>query len=293
MKYASKSDLIIVSGKFYLWVAGFIKLIFRKKSIAIVHGSELDLKQITLHSLTNISLRNLDGVIAVSKYTADHLPEILANRKQIRGIIHNGILFKNQEKVIKCNPLSRKQPKLLTVGKISERKGQINMLRALPLLVKIYPEIKYDIVGIDDEKNILLPLIDSLQLNEIVIIHGIVSDEQLNHFYSEADLFIMLSTHTAAGDFEGFGIAILEANAQGVPAIGTLHSGIADAIIHGVTGELVNEKDPDEIKNAVVKILNNYSSYSQEALSWAAKHDWNEIGKQYVEVIQSVLNSDS
>jgi phosphatidylinositol alpha-1,6-mannosyltransferase len=95
----------------------------------------------------------------------------------------------------------------------------------------------------------------------------------------------MLSDHTADGDFEGFGIAVLEANLWRKPAIGSRNSGIADAIDDGVTGILVDQQNDKEIAQAVSGIYNNYESYSQKAYQWSLLHDWEKIVRQYYEAI--------
>ena len=59
------------------------------------------------------------------------------------------------------------------------------------------------------------------------------------------------SSPTATGDVEGFGIAILEANALGIPAIGALGCGIEDAIENYSSGILINYLDTEAFKNAL------------------------------------------
>ena len=56
-----------------------------------------------------------------------------------------------------------------------------------------------------------------------------------------SDIFVMLSEETTTGDVEGFGIAVIEANALGIPTIGTMGSGLEDAISDKITGFLVNK----------------------------------------------------
>jgi phosphatidylinositol alpha-1,6-mannosyltransferase len=99
--------------------------------------------------------------------------------------------------------------------------------------------------------------------------------------YASADIFIMLSENQPNGDVEGFGIAILEANAMGLPAIGATGCGIADAISHN-SGILVDGDKPEEIALAVEKMMANYDAYSQGARQWAEQHNWEEILKRIV-----------
>ena len=94
---------------------------------------------------------------------------------------------------------------------------------------------------------------------------------------------------TASGDVEGFGIAILEANALGLPAIGSKGSGIEDAIKHGFSGQLVDPFDPKQILDAIDKIYSDYTAYSQNALDWSQGFQWEKVVEKYKEVMQELL----
>src|SRR6202008_4276013 len=109
-------------------------------------------------------------------------------------------------------------------------KGQHNVTAALPGLIKKYPGIHYHIVGLKADEDAILKLAQELQVIDHITIHGKLNNDELKAAYKAADIFIMLSEQSASGDVEGFGIAILEANIMGVPAIGSKNSGIEDAI---------------------------------------------------------------
>mgnify|MGYP003346336418 CR=1 FL=1 len=64
---------------------------------------------------------------------------------------------------------------------------------------------------------------------------------------------MMLSERQPDGDIEGFGIAILEANYYGLPAIGASDCGIEDAIDEGNTGHKVPYHDAEKITTALKK----------------------------------------
>jgi phosphatidylinositol alpha-1,6-mannosyltransferase len=111
-------------------------------------------------------------------------------------------------------------------------------------------------------------------------------EEEKNKLIRQSAIFMMLSEHTSKGDVEGFGIAILEANALGLPAIGSENCGIEDAIKDGYSGKLVNQHQPQEIEQAIEEIVNNYGSYSSQAKLHAKQFDWSKIGAKYIEVLQ-------
>ncbi len=286
---AKKNDIIICSGKFSLWTGNVLKRTFpAKKYIAIVHGSELDLKNKRAKNFTNASLKKFDKIVAVSNYTKNFLPEKLLKDVVIK-VIPNGIdmdefiSFKEKDH---ADNSSSKELSIITIGSVSERKGQQNVIRALPEMLKIFPNIIYHIIGKPVIQKQLTVLATSLNVEDKIIFHGMIAREELLQLLYHSKIKIMLSNHTSEGDFEGFGIAILEANALGKPAIGAASGGISDAIDNYKTGILVDAKDDKAIANALKEIMNNYETYSANALQWAQKHDWKIIVKKYLKIIE-------
>jgi phosphatidyl-myo-inositol dimannoside synthase len=284
LRCAAKADKVICSGKFSLWQAIIIRLLHPGKDlIAVVHGSELDIKSRIAKSLTAFALTRFNKIIAVSNYTRSYLPANLPGSIKT-FVIHNGINnseFVNDEASI---PLQG-SPALITVGSVSERKGQENVINALPAIKALLPSVFYHVVGKPVLQEKLEKLADELKVTHQLKFYGAIERKQLLQTLSGATVKLMLSNHTVDGDFEGFGIAVLEANAFGIPVIGTRNSGIADAIQHCSTGILVNPTNQNEIAEAVQKILANYSWYSSNAKKWAKQHDWKFIVKEYIEVL--------
>ena len=98
-------------------------------------------------------------------------------------------------------------------------------------------------------------------------------------------IFIMLSSESLTGDVEGFGIAILEANAMGIPAIGSKGCGIEDAINPENSGILIEVDNSNQFVASISKIITEMPKYRSEAKSWAQAHDWDVIIKQYLALL--------
>ena len=284
-KAAGKVDAIICSGKFSLWLGAFIRFFHsQKKMIAVVHGSELDMKSAVGKWVTSQSLCKFNKIISVSKYTQSFLPKNLP--KDIGTyVIPNGIYTKEFS-----NHLNQKltgEPALITIGSVTERKGQLNVINALPAIISKFPSVAYHIVGKPVIKDELMQKMQVLKVEKYVQFYGAVTREKLIGLFGGGTIKMMLSSHTSKGDFEGFGIAVLEANALGIPAIGSKFSGIADAINDYKTGILVDPTNEVEIVNAIETILADYNTFSKNALKWAGQHDWKKIIKQYKEVLET------
>ena len=125
-----------------------------------------------------------------------------------------------------------------------------------------------------------------MKLNENVVIHGVLSHQEMIKQLSDSTIFIMLSTETQTGDVEGFGIAILEANASGLPSIGSKGCGIEDAIKPEYSGILVEPDDSEAFKSAISTILNDRFTYSENAKKWAQTHGWSDIIKDYIQILE-------
>ena len=79
----------------------------------------------------------------------------------------------------------------------------------------------------------------------------------------------------------------MEANILGTPAIGSLKTGIEDAISHNKTGKLVDPNNKNEILEAIFDILKNKDDFSNHAKRWAKSHNWDLIGNKYLEAIKN------
>ena len=278
----------ILSGRFALYMSSIIRLFtFEIKLIGIVHGSELLPSTKTSKLLLVMSLKTLNTVVSVSKYTDSLIPDNSID-KSIRFVIPNGV---NTELFIKTkfkrtvNMIGH--PCLLTVGSITHRKGQINLVKSLPLIIEQYPKVHYHCIGLPLEKAELLNTSKQLGVEKHLTLHGYLPNNLLNEMYRQSDILIMLSQNEALSDVEGFGIVILEANLCGVSAIGSKGTGMEDAIVHNETGLLIDPYEEHEILQAIDHILNKKEMFLNNTVEWAKTHNWKNITSKYLEVIEN------
>lgn len=274
---------VIATGKFSLWNVAFLGSFFKVKKLAVIHGSEVNFKSFLLKKSVDFSLKRMNHIIAVSNYTKS----LIAHLGVDVTVIPNGIDMTNWQHVAKRDMTMVGRPILTTVGRVSSRKGQLNVIKHLPNLIEKFPEIHYHCVGIPTEAKGFIEVAKKLGVVEHITFHGSVSNEKLKQFLSETDIFIMLSSESETGDVEGFGIAILEANAFGVPAIGSKGCGIEDAINNYKSGILINSDDVLAFKSAIDTICNNMETYKSASKLWANQHSWNEIINKYISLIDN------
>ncbi|AFY99248.1 glycosyltransferase family 4 protein [Calothrix sp. PCC 6303] len=127
-------------------------------------------------------------------------------------------------------------------------KGVDVTIRALPRILKNFPEVKYLVVGRGDDQPRLARLAEEMGVSDRVIFAGFVPTEELIQHYRLADAYIMPSQ-------EGFGIVYLEAMACGIPVLSGDADGSADPLQDGKLGWRVPHRDPEAVSQACIEIL--------------------------------------
>ncbi|MEM5564573.1 glycosyltransferase family 4 protein [Psychroserpens sp. AS72] len=280
----NQASFIIATGKFSLWNVGLLSIFRNVPTMAVIHGTEVNFKSFFLRKSIDSALKRFDKIVAVSNYTKDLVSHLNRNV----NVIPNGINLSDWELTETSGFELQGKPALTTVGRVSSRKGQLNVIRQLPELIKKFPELHYHCIGIPTEAEAFSKEAKQLKVESYITFHGSVNAQTLKNMLSKTDVFVMLSSEDKSGDVEGFGIAILEANVFGVPAIGSRDCGIEDAIKPNESGELVAYDDSEQLSMALERILSHKATYQKGALNWAKQHDWANIIKEYMKLIECV-----
>ena len=270
-------DAVVFSGKFPLWLNAILP---RTRSIAVIHGSEIKQSGLFRH-LFRHGLKKAETVVCVSEFTRGQLSKHYAGvGDQNVRTINNGI---GNDWLASAPIDSRPEHDvvLVTVGAVNRRKGQLNVIRAMPRILREFPDATYHIVGLPVEKACLIGAVDAHGLRSRIAFHDGPCDSEVRSLVAASHIFMMLSEHLENGDFEGFGIAVVEAMALGKPAIGSRDSGIADAIEDGHSGRLVDPRNADEVAAAVREIMDDYARYSANARAAAERARWKHRVNEY------------
>jgi phosphatidylinositol alpha-1,6-mannosyltransferase len=145
---------------------------------------------------------------------------------------------------------------ILTVGRLVRSKNHEAVIRALPEVVRKFPDTVYLVIGDGPEEKALKTLAVTSGLSDKVIFLSGVKDEELAAYYHWCDIFVMASREMPQrGEVEGFGIVFLEAGLCAKPVIAGRSGGIPDAVVDGVTGILVDPADEGAIASAIIRLL--------------------------------------
>jgi phosphatidylinositol alpha-1,6-mannosyltransferase len=295
-------DMMVATGQRSVWITAAVAA--RKLPwVAIGHGAEFGIPTRWEIELTRSSFNQAGLVISVSEYTRSRMIQMgIQPKREI--VVPNGAdasLFApvDAEHVRRWKERWGLQEGrlLLTVGNVSERKGQDVVIRALPHLVSAGHDVHYAIVGLPSERAPLDALAQQLGVTERVHFLGRANDEDLVAAYSACDVFVMTSRHSKDGDFEGYGIAAVEAAMCGKASVVSQGSGLEEAIVAGETGLSVPEDDPRETARAVGELLGDdglRETFGARARERAlAEQTWEQRIELYDDALRALVRDHS
>jgi len=134
-----------------------------------------------------------------------------------------------------------------TVGRLVPQKDQRTLLAAVPMVLEHVPDASFVIVGDG-------PLRDELeQLARGLPVTFTGRRDDVPDLLASLDVFALPSL------FEGLCLAVLEAQAAGVPVVATPVGGVRDTVVDGETGLLVPIGEPQALAAAIVRVLEDAS----------------------------------
>jgi phosphatidylinositol alpha-1,6-mannosyltransferase len=150
------------------------------------------------------------------------------------------------------------RPVIVCVSRLMARKGQDELIRALPMVQKTSPMASLIIVGEGPYRKDLESLIKKFGLEKFVHLTGKVSQSDLSKWYAAGDIFAMpCRTRMGGWDVEGLGIVFLEGSATGLPVVVGDSGGAIDAVLDGETGYLVDGSNTNEIAQRISYLISN------------------------------------
>jgi glycosyltransferase involved in cell wall biosynthesis len=152
-------------------------------------------------------------------------------------------------------PPGREEPRILTVGRLVEKKGHDTLIRAAAILRDRGVPCTVRIAGDGIEWPRLQRLAHALALGDRVIFLGPLTPAEVRDEYAAASVFALACRTLANGDRDGLPNVVLEAMVHGLPVVCTRQSGTAEAVDHGRTGLLVAPKDPASLADALAAVL--------------------------------------
>lgn len=137
------------------------------------------------------------------------------------------------------------------------KKGLVTSIHAFALFRERHPKATFVIAGDGPMRGELQALVSKLGLEDCVSFPGFLSQAKLHELYLTSHIFSHPSELMADSNQEGVPNSMLEAMSTGLPVVATLHGGIPEAVENGVSGFLVEEKNPQAVCEALCKIADS------------------------------------
>lgn len=145
--------------------------------------------------------------------------------------------------------------KLLTVARMTEKKGLETVYRALAVLRDKGIGFCHVLIGEGDDNDKVKQLIKELGLESVTQLCGTLTHERVIEHYADSDLFVLGCQIADNGDRDGFPNVMAESMAMNLPVVATNVSGIPEFLEDRVSGMMVPQKDPQALAHAMETIL--------------------------------------
>ena len=234
--------------------------------------------------LRSIVYRRAAVCIAASRAVAEEFIKLGVGRNNIK-IIPNGVDSKKFY-VWGRTPHIKNEFVILSVGRLEKIKGHKYLVEAFAEIKKKIPGARLTLIGNGSERKNLEAQAVSLGVRGDIEFQGELSHDKLPEYYSRADIFVMPSIQ------EGFGIAIIEAMASGVPVIATKAGGHLDIIEDNKTGILVEPGSSRDISSSILDLCNNSEKRAylvRGGLDQAKNYSWDNISARVFHIYGNFL----
>jgi glycosyltransferase involved in cell wall biosynthesis len=194
-------------------------------------------------------------VVTCTEYNHRHLLEISDDHKTPIHRIYHGI----DADLFSGNCAEQKNPtqpyRILTIARLTAKKGLPTVLRALKLLTDKGLSINHVLIGDGDDRDMILALVNELGLTSVTRWLGAQPHHEVLEHYRHADLFVLGCEVASNGDRDGIPNVLLESMAVGVPVVATDISAIPELVESGVSGLLVPPRKPERLAEAMQRML--------------------------------------
>jgi len=226
-------------------------------------------------------LKRAQGIMAVSNFTAKTLKNYRVSKAKI--VISGNAL--DSDFIDAVDPYSTEKVfDGIFVGRIAKEKGVFDLLKIWKDVVKVRKEAKLLLVGSGLELSLIRDRISALGLENRVYLRGRCSDKELYSLLKSSRIFIFPSL------FEGWGIAVAEALACGLPVVAYDIPALREVFGKCKSVFLVPVKNVDNMTAMVLDILNinekEWLKLSLFSKSYSRQFCWEKVAKEDLKLLR-------
>lgn len=190
-------------------------------------------------------------VIAVSDYAANFLQERFPQSAGKIHRIYNGLDLSKFGRATFSNPI----PLIIAIGRLIDKKGFADLVRACDVLKKRGREFRCEIIGEGPLENELRAEIAKRDLKSHVNVAGPKSQKEVVERLASARVLVLPSVVDPNGGRDNLPTVIMEAMAAGLPVVSTSVGGIPEMVVHDETGFLVQPGDGTALADAIERVI--------------------------------------
>jgi colanic acid/amylovoran biosynthesis glycosyltransferase len=165
--------------------------------------------------------------------------------------VYNGIDLNDFRRSDFSSPI----PSIIAVGRLIEKKGFTDLVRACEVVRKRRREFRCQIIGEGPLEEPLRAQIDNGGLQGQVEVAGPHPQSEVRSRLAGATLFVLPCIAEPSGAMDNLPTVIMEAMAAGLPVVSTQIGGIPEMVVENETGLLVSPNDPSALADAIEKLL--------------------------------------
>ncbi|WP_108668929.1 glycosyltransferase family 4 protein [Peribacillus acanthi] len=177
--------------------------------------------------------------------------------------------------------------------RLTKKNGVIYPALALPAVVKKYPDVHLIYAGSGEAMNEIKEIVAREKLEKNVTLLGAVAHDLVKEYYALSDVVLVPSVYSA-GVEEATSISALEAMGSGSPLIACAVGGLKEIVDPDVDGILVEEKNVEQLSDAIIRLLDNPAEGADMAAKARTKieQEYSHIAaaKKYLEIYESALS---
>jgi glycosyltransferase involved in cell wall biosynthesis len=191
------------------------------------------------------------AVVTVSDFSADDLRRRFPAAAAKIHRVYNGVNVEG----FRAAALANAVPLVLSVGRLVEKKGFADLIRACALLRDRRVAFRCEVIGEGPLHDSLAAQIDGARLSGQVQLCGAKPQRDIVERLAAADVFVLPCTTELGGGMDNLPTVIMEAMAAGLPVVATPVAGVPEMVQPGVTGELVPDSNPAALADAIATLL--------------------------------------
>ena len=214
------------------------------------HAKDIFIDEVRPEDLRR-KLRQAAATVTVSDYNVDHLRRAYGDDAARVVRIYNGLDLAR----FVYRPAVDRARSIVAVGRLVEKKGFDDLIRAAAMLKRRGVDFSCKIVGQGEQEAALAALIDELGVREQVKLVGPLPQCEVTELIRSAAVFAAPCVVGADGNRDGLPTVLLEAMAVGTPCVSTDVTGIPEVVHHGRTGLIVGQRDPEGLAAAMLRLM--------------------------------------